>query len=162
MLEGYTSFIENDVLDIQILLAEGAFKEVYQRYAPVLQDMLGVSGEVEWLDFVEQQSGELEEAPLRLHLSAWQKCCLELGGYEKDVTEKLALFLQEELPEKVFSKLECSPVYLDIDEPSHELESQLDPYQEQIKPWGCRIKLFFDDTYCAGVYFLFLEVPKQW
>ena len=52
MLEGYTSFIENDVLDIQILLAEGAFKEVYQRYAPVLQDMLGVSGEVEWLDFV--------------------------------------------------------------------------------------------------------------
>ena len=46
MLEGYTSFIENDVLDIQILLAEEAFKEVYQRYAPVLQDMLGVSGEV--------------------------------------------------------------------------------------------------------------------
>ena len=43
-----------------------------------------------------------------------------------------------------------------------ELEPQLKPWREQLEPWGCKLKVFFDDTYCAGVYFLFLDAPKEW
>jgi len=161
MLEKYTSFVEKDFLDIQTLMAEGAFQEVYRRCAPVLEDMLFIGEEAEWLNYVDQQGPELEERPLRLHLAAWRNRCLEVGGYEGDVTEKLAEFLRKNLPENLYEKLERPAVNVDIDEFSGELEPQLKPYQEQLEPWGCKLKVFFDDTYCAGIYFLFLETPKQ-
>jgi len=161
MLEEYTSIVENDFLKIRTLLSEGAFQEVYRRYSPVLEDMLYIGGEAEWLDYVDQQGPELEERSLRLHLAAWRNCCLEVGGYEGDVTEKLAEFLRKNLPEKLYDKLERPAVNVDIDEFSGELEPQLKPYQEQLEPWGCKLKAFFEDTYCAGLYFLFLEMPRQ-
>lgn len=162
MLETYTAFIENDLHDIWMLLEERRFSEAYQRFAPVWEDMLGIYEEAEWLDYLEQQSTELEERPLRLHLAAWAGCCLELGGFEGDVTEKLQNFLRKDLPEKVFEKLNLTSINLDIDELNGELEPQLEPWREQLEPWGCKLKVFFDDTYCAGIYFLFLEVPQQW
>lgn len=162
MLEAYTSFIETAFQDIQLLLAEENFSELYRRYAPVLEDMLGVYSEAEWMDFVEQNGPELEERPLRLHLAAGKDCCLEIGCYEGDVTEKLADFLREDLSEKLFARLERPAVNVDIDDLNGELEPQLRPYQEQLEPWGCKLKVFFDDTYCSGVYFVFLEAPREW
>lgn len=162
MLETYTAFIENDLHDIWTLLAQRAFKEAYRRYAPVWKDMLFIHEEAEWLDYVEQQGPELEERPLRLHLAAWADCCLEIGCYEGDVTDKLMNYLRQDLPEKVFDSLERFPVRVDIDELNGALEPQIKPYQEQLEPWGCKLKVFFDDTYCAGVYFVFLEAPQDW
>ena len=51
---------------------------------------------------------------------------------------------------------------MDIDNQNGELEPQLKSYREQLEPWGCKLKVFFDGTYCAGVYFLFLEAPREW
>ena len=162
MLETYTAFIEKDLHDIWTLLAQRAFKEAYRRYAPVWEDMLFICEEAEWLEFLEREGTELEEVPLRLYLAAWSDCCLEIGCYEGDVTGKLMNFLRRDLPEKVFDRLVPSPVNVDIDEPNGELESQLKPWREQLEPWGCKLKVFFDDTYCVGVCFLFLDVPKEW
>lgn len=162
MLETYTAFVENDLHDIWTLLAQREYQEAYRRYAPVWADMLFIGEESEWLDFLEQQGPELEERPLRLHLAAWAKCCMEIGCYEGDVTEKLLAFLREDLPEKVLDKLTPSPVHVDIDDQNGELELQLKSYREQLEPWGCKLKVFFDGTYCAGVYFLFLEAPREW
>ncbi len=162
MLETYTAFIEKDLHDIWTLLAQRAFKEAYRRYAPVWEDMLFIRGEAEWLDFLEHEGQELEERSLRLHLAAWSDCCLEIGCYEGDVTGKLMNFLRRDLPEKVFDRLVPSPVNVDIDEPNGEPEPQLKPWREQLEPWGCKLKVFFDDTYCAGVYFVFLEAPQDW
>lgn len=162
MLEEYTSFIDADVLDIWTLMGQSEFLEVYRRYGPVLEDMLFVSSEEEWLDFVEQQGPELDEHALRLHLAAWQDCCIELGCYEGDVTEKLLAFLEQELPDKIFTKLECPKVCLDLDEPGQDLTAQLKPYRDQLNPWGCKLITFTDDTYCDGVDFIFLETPQAW
>lgn len=119
MVKAYTPFIENDFQDIQALLAEENFSEVYRRYAPVPENMLFVQSEAEWLDYMERQGPELEERPLRLHLAAQADRCLEIGRYEGDVTE-------------------------------------------QLEPWGCKLKVFFDGMYCAGIYFVFLEAPRAW
>ena len=146
MLETYTAFIENDLHDIWTLLAQREFKEAYRRYAPVWEDMLFIREEAEWLEFLEREGTELKEGPLRLHLAAWADCCLEIGCYEGDVTGKLMNFLRRDLPEKVFDRLVPSPVNVDIDEPNGEPEPQLKPWREQLEPWGCKLKVFFDDT----------------
>ncbi|MCI9121448.1 MAG: hypothetical protein HFG00_07990 [Oscillibacter sp.] len=162
MLETCTAFIENDLYDVWSLLEQKAYQEAYRRYAPIWEDMLFICEEAAFLDFLEQQGPELEERPLRLHLAAWEKVCLEIGCYEGDVTEKLLHFLREDLPEKLLDRFEPSPVNVNIDELNGELDPQLKPWREQLEPWGCRLKVFFDDTYCAGVYFLFLEAPREW
>lgn len=162
MLETYTAFIEPELHEIWTLLAEKNYEEAYRRYAPVWEDMLGVYEEAEWRDFLDRQGPELEERSLRLHLAAWAKCCLEIGGYEGDVTEKLMGFLRQDLPEKLLERLTPCPVRVDIDEPSGELEAQLKPWREQLEPWGCKLTAFFDDTDCGGIYFVFLEAPREW
>lgn len=149
MHETYTAFIEPDLYEIWTLLEQGEFTEAYRRYAPVWEDMLCIREEVEWLDFLEREGPELEERPLCLHLAAWADCCLEVGGYEGDVTEKLLSFLRRDLPEKVLDKRMPSPVNVDIDELNGELEPQLKSWREQLEPWGCKLKVFFDDTNCA-------------
>lgn len=138
MYETYTAFIEPDLYEIWTLLEQREFAEAYRRYAPVWEDMLCIREEAEWLDYLEREGPELEERPLRLHLAAWADCCLEVGGYEGDVTEKLLSFLRRDLPEKVFDKLTPFPVNVDVDEPNGELEPQLKPWREQLEPWGCK------------------------
>ena len=92
---------ERDFQAVKALLQQEKLKEVYEAYEPVLRDMLSVFSEAEWFEFW-KQNGELEEQPLRLHLAAWKGDCLEIGCYEEDVTEKLADFLEKNLPEKAF------------------------------------------------------------
>ncbi len=163
MLERYLLDIEGaEMYDLRKGIELGRFHEVYKLAGPALEDMLCIQGEDEWMDFVTQQGPELEERPLCLHLAAWSDCCLEIGCFEGDVTDKLMNFLRQDLPEKVFDSLERFPVRVDIDELNGALEPQIKPYQEQLKPWGCKLKVFFDDTYCAGVYFVFLEAPQDW
>ena len=99
MHETYTAFIEPDLYEIWTLLEQGEFTEALEREGP-----------------------ELEERPLRLHLAAWADCCLEVGGYAGDVTEKLLSFLRRDLPEKVLDKRMPPPVNVDIDELNGELE----------------------------------------
>ena len=147
---------ERDFQAVKALLQQEKLKEVYEAYEPVLRDMLSVFSEAEWFEFW-KQNGELEEQPLRLHLAAWKGDCLEIGCYEEDVTEKLADFLQKKLPEKAFNELKCLPVNVDADEEGGDLEPQLEPYRKQVKAWGFDLGVCFDDTYCSGLYFVFLE-----
>lgn len=161
-MELYITLEGVNARDIKDMLGGGDARGVYRLFGPALEDMLSIQGEAEWLEFVEQQGPELEERPLCLHLAAWHHHCLELGGYAGDVTEQLMEFLQKNLPEAKFRQIRRTPVVLDIDEPSGELEPQLEPYQMQLGPLDCHLKVFFDDTYCAGIYFVFLEHPKPW
>ena len=161
-MELYITLEGVNARDIKDMLGGGDARGVYRLFGPALEDMLSIQGEAEWLEFVEQQGPELEERPLCLHLAAWHHRCLELGGYEGDVTERLMEFLRKELPKEKFCQITPTPVVLDLDEPSGELEPQLKPYQEQLEAMECRFQVFFDDTYCAGVYFVFLEQPKPW
>lgn len=161
-MELYLALEWGNARDIRHMLELGRAGDVYRLFGPALEDMLGIQGEREWLDFIGQEGTELPERPLCLYLAAWQQRCLELGGYEGDVTERLMEFFQKRLPETLMGTIEKTPVILDLDEPSGELELQLEPYRKQLEPAGYGLQVFFDDTYCAGVYFVFLETPKPW
>ena len=161
-MELYHALEWGNVRDIWYMLERGRAGDVYRLFGPALEDMLGIQGVAEWLDFIGQEGAELAERPLCLYLAAWQHRCLKLDGYEGDVTERLMAFFQKWLPEALAEKIERTPVILDLDEPAGELELLLEPYRKQLEPAGYRLQVFFDDTYCAGVYFVFLETPKPW
>ncbi len=136
------------------LFRQGAYHEIYERYLPLLQHMLYIETEEEWNNFA-AQAGVLEERPVALHLSALAGDCLCLGGYEGDVSEKVRAFLSSKLPQRLM--LPDLPVVLDLDEIGGMLEPQLEPYQPILEPLCFRLRVEFDDTYCAGEYFLFME-----
>ena len=140
------------------LFRQGAYREIYEQYRPLLQHMLFLESEGEWMDFL-AQGGALEERPVSLHLSALAGECLCLGGYEGDVTEQVRAFLSSKLPQRLM--LPALPAVLDLDEPDGRLEPQLEPYREYLEPLGFRTRVEFDDTYCAGEYFLFMERDGQ-
>ena len=160
-MERYLVDIEGaEMHDLKKGMAMGRFREVYRLFGPALEDMLGIEGEAEWLDYVEEQGTELEERPLCLHLAAWHRCCLEIGCFEGDVTERLTDYFRENLTEEQFNSMECPAVNVDIEELNGDLEPQLEPYRRQVEVWGCKLHVFFDDTYYAGLYFVFLERPR--
>lgn len=140
------------------LFRQGAYREIYEQYRPLLQHMLFLESEGEWMGFL-AQGGALEERPVSLHLSALAGECLCLGGYEGDVTEQIRAFLSSKLPQRLM--LPAIPAVLDLDEPGGMLEPQLEPYREHLEPLGFRTRVEFDDTYCAGEYFLFMERDGQ-
>ncbi|MCI8409078.1 MAG: hypothetical protein HFJ09_07395 [Lachnospiraceae bacterium] len=75
--------------------------------------------------------------------------------YKGEVYEKLISYLQTKLPFEIFEqiKTEINSVYIDIDE-----NKTIEPFMEQcnkiLKDTNSICIQRFDDTYCAGVYFI--------
>ena len=150
--------VDQDVKNIQELLSKEEHRAIYDQYAPMLQDMLFVQTSEEWLDFI-QQEGTLEEKPLRLYLSAWQGLCLLLGCYEGEASQKVLGWLKGRIPEALLEKLSgLPPIVIDVDELDGTLEKQLAPYQDLLTQAGFSFHIDFEDTYCAGTYFLWVGI----
>ena len=146
--------VSEDVKKIQELLSQKEYQAVYDQYAPMLQDMLFVQSPEEWMDFI-QQEGALEEAPLKLYLSAWRGECLLLGCYEGEATRKVLDYLKGRIPDELLERLNgLTPVVIDIGELNGSLEKQLAPYREILDPIGWILHIDFEDIYCDGAYFL--------
>ena len=150
--------VDKDVKNIQKLLSQGKYQAVYDQYAPVLRDMLFVQSLEEWLDFI-QREGTLEEEPLRLYLSAWRGSCLLLGCYEGEAAPKVLSWLKGRISEELLEKLSgLPPIVIDVDELDGTLEKQLAPYQDLLTQAGFSFHIDFEDTYCAGAYFLWVGI----
>ena len=63
--------------------------------------MLMIENLADFEDFMEAE-GDLDESIFGLYFSAGKGESLLIGGYEKDVTESVSLFLKEKLPETAF------------------------------------------------------------
>ncbi|MCI8423270.1 MAG: hypothetical protein HFF50_07055 [Lawsonibacter sp.] len=152
--------VTEDRKNIQALFSQGEYQAVYHQYAAVLQEMLFVQSIEEWLDYVDQ-GGQLEEGPLELYLSAWRGERLLLGGYHGDATQAVLDYLREKIPAELWEKLGAlPPIVIDMDERDGALEKQIMPYQERLQPMGVSLHIGFEDTYCAGAYFLSVVVQE--
>ena len=63
--------------------------------------MLMIENLADFEDFMEAE-GDLDESIFGLYFSVGKGESLLIGGYEKDVTESVSLFLKEKLPETAF------------------------------------------------------------
>ena len=80
---------------------------------------------------------------------------MTIGGYEEDVTQKVADYLKQHLPENIFATIQehLQNIYVDIDAEDN-LKEKTDLCNQCLAKTKYSLRLDFDDTYYAGVYFL--------
>ncbi|MDE7207177.1 MAG: hypothetical protein K2N90_08500 [Lachnospiraceae bacterium] len=144
----------NEKQSIHTLFETENFSELYQAQIEVIQQMLSLDTQEEFEDFLE--SGDsLEEDVFWLHYAAVHGESLLIGGYEEDVTPKVTDFLKQQLPEALFLTIQehLQSLYVDIDAEDN-LEEKIGFCNQCLADTDYRLRLEFDDTYYAGIYFL--------
>ena len=96
-----------------------------------------------------------DERIFLLYYSAVHGESLLIGGYEGDATSQVNSFLKSKLPENIFSKIECNieNLYVDVDDEDN-IKEKIDCCNQKMKDSGYFINVAYEDTYCAGAYFL--------
>ena len=142
---------------IQAIFTAKDYMELYRTQKPTVDLMLGIKEQWEFEDFLVEE-GYFEEAPFWLYYSVVQGDFLEIGGYEEDVTEQVAAFLQGKLPKAdfQFSGRGRLDIYVDIDERDN-LEEKMGLCNQYLACAGYSIQVEHDDTYCTWDYFLSVQ-----
>lgn len=133
------------------------YTALYQTCSEIINDMLMISSREEFEDFLDCNN-TLEEDIFWLHYAAARGESLLICGYDEDVTEKVTSFLQQKLPENIFntiaSNLHDLYVYLGTRDT---LEEKIRLCNQSLSSSEYTLKLDYDETYCAGIYFLTIQ-----
>ena len=148
----------NEKQSIRMLFETENFSELYLTQADVINEMLSIETQQEFEDFLAYEGG-IDEEVFWLHYRAVHSESLSIGGYEEDVTQKVSGFLKQKLPEDLFSAMleHLQNVYVDIDGEDN-LKEKVDLCNQCLENTDYLLRLDFDDTYYAGVYFLSVEM----
>ena len=149
--------MQNSKEEIRQLFQEKNYKQLYEICAPSINEMLMIATADEFEDFLQQEDG-LDEEVFWLYDSAVSGKSILIGCYEEDVTERVRAFLKERLPEEAFSVIQADlhDLYVDIDSRDN-LREKIDACNSRLKAAGNILVLQYEDTYCAGAYFLSVE-----
>ena len=139
---------------IHALFETKNFSELYQAQSKVINEMLLIDNQEDFEDFLEHEDS-IEEAVFWLHYAAVCGESLPIGGYEEDVTQKVADFLEQRLPEDIFAAVQehLQNIYVDIDAEDN-LKEKIDLCNQCLADTKYLLQLDFDDTYYTGMYFL--------
>ena len=138
------------------LLKTRNYKQFYQTQAQVINEMLLIDSQEDFEDFL--QENDLNENVFWLYYSAIHGESLMIGGYDEDVTVAVEDFLREKLTDNVFDviKNDIQQIYVDLGTRDN-LEERIGVLNRQLEKNGYSIRLKYDETYCAGVYFLSVD-----
>ena len=139
---------------IHTLFETENYIELYKTQSDVLNEMLMIHSEKEFKDFLSSENF-IDERIFLLYYSAIHGKSLLIGGYEGDATSQVASFLKSKLPENIFSKIEgnIENLYVDVDDEDN-IKEKIDCCNQKMKDSGYFINVEYEDTYCAGAYFL--------
>ncbi len=139
---------------IHALFETKNYKELYKIRSDVLHEMLMIHNKEEFEDFLSCENF-IDERIFLLYDSAIHGESLLIGGYEEDAISQVTSFLKTKLPEDIFSKIEGSleNLYVDIDDKDN-MKEKIDYCNQQMKNTCYSINVEYEDTYCAGAYFL--------
>ena len=147
--------MNNDEMQyIHTLFETEQFSELYQVQSEVIHEMLSIDNQQDFEDFIENEDC-IDEDVFWLYYAVVHGESLLIGGYEEDVTQKVANFLKLKLPEDIFSIVhgQLQNLYVDIDAEDN-LDEKLGLCNQCLADTDYSLRLDFDDTYCAGAYFL--------
>lgn len=146
--------MNNETKHIHSLFKGKNFSELYQSQSAVINEMLMIDDPQDFEDFLSDED-YIDENAFWLFYSAIHGESLMIDGFEGDVTEKVTDFLNRKLPENAFSLIRDSlqNIYVDIDAENN-LEETVELCNQHLADIDYSLRLDFDDTYCAGVYFL--------
>lgn len=142
---------------IHSLFETGNFRELYQTQADMINEMLFIENWQDFEDFLD--GGDLiEEDVFWMYYAAVHGESLLIGGYDGDVTEKVTDFLRNKLPGGFFLMIreQLQNLYVDMDGEDN-LEEKIGCCNQCLAGTEHVLQLDFDDTYCAGVWFLSMK-----
>lgn len=136
------------------LFRDKKFLELYRTQSAVINEMLMIDNQQDFEDFISDEN-YIDENAFWLYRSAVRGESVMIGGYEGDVTEKIKNFLKQKLPENILSVIwKClQNIYVNIDTENN-LEEAVGLCNQRLSDTDHSLQLGYDDTYCAGVYFL--------
>lgn len=139
---------------IHTLFETEDYSELYRAQAKVINEMLSLDNKEDFKDFLESEDS-IEEDVFWLHYDAVCGESLLIGGYEEDVTQKVADFLKQQLPKDTFLTIQehLQNLYVDMDAEDN-LEEKISLCNQCLADTVHSLQLDFDDTYYAGIYFL--------
>lgn len=140
--------------EIMELLKSKNYKQLYQTQSQVINEMLLIKSQEEFEDFL-KENNSLDERAFWLYYYAVHGESLLIGGYSEDVTEEVTSYLAKNLPTEIFNtiKADIQQIYVDLDAKNN-LEEQIGILNKKLEQKGHLIRLDYDETYCAGAYFL--------
>ena len=144
----------NEKQYIHTLFETDNFSELYQVQAEVINEMLSINYQQDFEDFLINED-YIDEDVFWLHYAVVHGESLLIGGYEEDVTQNVASFLKQRLPEDVFCIIQehLQNLYVDIDADDNLVE-EIDFCNQCLVDTDYLLQLDFDDTYYTGAYFL--------
>lgn len=144
----------NEKSQVLKLLKSGDYKQLYQTQSQVINEMLLIDSQEEFEDFLKENQS-LDERAFWLYYSAVHGESLLIGGYSEDVTEEVTTYLEKQLPTDIFNTIkdDIQQIYVDLDAKNN-LEERIGIINKKLEQKGHLIRLDYDETYCAGVYFL--------
>lgn len=150
--------MKNTCIEIHRLFQEKQYIQLYKEYTAVINQMLLIETAADFDDFL-REGFTLDENVFWLYYSAIHGQSLLIGGYEGDVSIKVTAFLKQHLPEELFhiiqDNIQQLSVNIDNDlEHENHFKKQLNICNQYLAGTDYSLQLHFDDTYCAGVYFL--------
>lgn len=139
---------------IHTLFENKNFSEIYRIHAEVINEILSIDSPEDFEDFLEN-GNFIEETVFWFYYDALHGESLMIGGYEEDVTQKVTDFLKQQLPNNLFELIQknLQNIYVDIDTEDN-LREKIELCNRYLTDTGYFLKLDFDDTYYAGVYFV--------
>lgn len=132
--------------------------KLYNIQTEVIQKMLLVYNQEDYEDFLKYHC-DIEEDVFWLYYSAVKGESLFIGGYNGDVSKKVELFLKQKLPKDLFCSIvqyiQC--LYVDLGT-KNTIEKQIAVCNQCLQNTVYSLLLCYDETYCAGAYFLKVNV----
>jgi len=143
--------------NIKKLLEEKNYAQLYEVCPDVLNEMLAVESREEYEDFIEQE-GEIDAEVFELFYGASIGESVMVDAFEGDVTAKVNKFFIQKLQNSISEMIRRQILnwYVNIDEYEN-LQENVEWCNKLLMDLGYAITLKFDDTYCAGVYFIFVS-----
>lgn len=130
------------------------YTELYLTHTATVKDMLRIENQQELEEYLEDKN-DLEEEPFWLYHSAMYGESLLIAGYDEDVTEEVTSFLKQRLPETIFSKIQDDLFDVFVDLGTHDtIHDRINTCNLHLVNTAFSLQLLYDETYCAGVYFL--------
>lgn len=141
---------------VHALFASKKYLELYQQKSEIINDMLLIESQEELEDFLCDEN-EIEEDIFWLYDANGKEENLRIEGYAEDVTNQVSTFLQSKLPESIFSMLTSTlqDIYVDLGT-RDTLQDRIFVCNQVLEPYPYCIQLDFEDTYCAGAYFVWV------
>lgn len=139
---------------IHSLFESKNYIELYQTQTAIIAEMLRIESQKDFEDFLEDEYF-LDERVFWLFYSVVHGEILLIGGYDENVTKEVADFLKQKLPETIFNliKENFQDIYVDLGT-RDTIEEKIKICNQYLVDTGYLIKIEYDETYCAGEYFL--------